>query len=346
MPSFFPREDTRTLMCEAGTVIDIGGGRLESSLKELTEYQFLGSNGGNPRDLPTGLFYNTRGLKIWKDITHLPEYRQTQDEINLLNSFKGQIADWIVEGCTIVDMGSGDTRKVLPLLTHLEQLRVEVQYFALDLSKQALEQTMEQLVPEFQYVRCFGLWGDFSDGLNWLRPVKSPKLILSLGSMFGNDEFSLAVFRLEEWKHVMGCNDLMLLGLDACDYPPELWDSYHDPQRVWDSFIRNGLKYSNEVLRCDWYKEEDWEISGRIDSSPDTVHRFSIIARRDVHCHPLGLHFSAGERVDFFEAWKYGPEKMRSQFKMAGFAEVERWQAPGNRPFYEYLLMNSDFTKY
>ncbi|EFR05451.1 DUF323 domain-containing protein [Nannizzia gypsea CBS 118893] len=333
MPSFFPLKDTRTIMCEAGTVIDIGGGRLERSLKELTEYQFLGSNDGNPRDLPTGLFYNTRGLQIWGDITRLPEYRQTQDEIDLLNLFKGQVADWIVEGCTIIDMGSGDTRKVLPLLEHLEQLRVEVQYFALDLSKQALEKTMKQLVPEFHYVRCFGLWGAFSDGLNWLRAVKSPKLILSLGSMFGNDEFSLAVSRLEEWKQVMGPGDLMLLGLDACQYLPELWNSYHDPDRVWDSFIKNGLEYSNEVLGCEWYREEDWEISGRIDRSPDTVHRFSIIARRDVHCHPLGMHFSAGERVDFFEAWKYGPERMRSQFKLAGFDEVERWQAPGSRPF-------------
>lgn len=95
------------MMCLPGTVIDIGGGRLELSLKELTEYQFLGFNGGNPRDLPTGLFYNTKGLKIWGDITRLPEYRQTQDEIDLLNLFKSQIADWVVDGCTIIDMGSG-----------------------------------------------------------------------------------------------------------------------------------------------------------------------------------------------------------------------------------------------
>ncbi|KAM5434648.1 hypothetical protein MferCBS31731_006593 [Microsporum ferrugineum] len=321
------------MMCLPGTVIDIGGGRLELSLKELTEYQFLGFNGGNPRDLPTGLFYNTKGLNIWGDITRLPEYRQTQDEIDLLNLFKSQIADWVVDGCTIIDMGSGDTRKVLPLLAYLERLRVEVQYFALDLSKQALERTMERLTPEFQYVQCFGLWGAFSDGLNWLRAVKSPKLILSLGSMFGNDEFSLAVSRLEEWKQVMGPNDLMLLGLDACGYLPELWNSYHDQKRVWESFIRNGLEYSNEVLGTNWYRGEDWDVTGRIDSSPDIVHRFSIIARREVHCPSLGLYFSAGERVDFFEAWKYGPERMESQFKLAGFDEVARWQAPRNRPF-------------
>ncbi|KAF3480947.1 uncharacterized protein GIQ15_06294 [Arthroderma uncinatum] len=345
MPSLFPLEDTRDLICAPGTVIDIGGGRLELSLKELTEYQFLGFNDGHPRDLPTGLFYNTKGLQIWGDITRLPGYRQTEDEINLLHTFKDQIANWIVEGCTIVDMGSGDTRKVLPLLAHLERLGVEVQYFALDLSKEALEQTMAELAPEFQHIRCFGLWGAFSDGLNWLRTVKSPKLILSLGSMFGNDEFSLAVSRLEEWKQVMGPDDLMLLGLDACTYLPELWDSYHDPSKVWESFVRNGLEYSNEVLECNWYREEDWDVTGRIDEVPDVVHRFSIVAKRDIYCPPLGLYFSAGEEVDFFEAWKYGPERMRSQFKLAGFDELYKWQTPGNRPFFEYLLANADFGK-
>ncbi|KAK2831935.1 hypothetical protein FQN49_007020 [Arthroderma sp. PD_2] len=333
------------MVCVPGTVIDIGGGRLESSLKELTEHQFLGSNDGLPRDLPTGLFYNTKGLQIWGDITHLPGYRQTQDEIDLLNTFKGQIADWVVEGCTVVDMGSGDTRKVLPLLAQAIRLRVEVQYFALDLSREALEQTMAELASELQYIRCFGLWGAFSDGLDWLRAVNSPKLILSLGSMFGNDEFSLAVSRLEEWKEVMGPGDLMLLGLDACRYLPELWESYHDPTKVWESFIRNGLEYSNEVLECDWYKEEDWDITGRIDHLPDVVHKFSMIAKRDIYCPSLGLRFSADESVDFFEAWKYGPERMRSQFKLAGFDEIARWQTPGNRPFYEYLLTNADFDK-
>ncbi|KAK2735817.1 hypothetical protein FQN57_001094 [Myotisia sp. PD_48] len=324
-----------------GTVLDIGGGKYENSLRQLTVEEFLYPHNRSERSLPTGLFYTTKGLEIWRDIIQLPEYQQTEDEIRLLNKFKEEITNFIVDGCTIVDMGSGDTRKVFPLLSFLDSLGVEVNYFALDLSNRALQKTMERLVPTFAYVKCFGLWGSFADGLEWLKTVHSPKFIMSLGSMFGNDEFKLAVSRLREWKAVMGPNDYMLLGLDACTHPADLWASYHDNGMVWESFIRNGLEYSNEVLGHVWYREEDWEVSGRIDCNPDVLHRFSIIAKRDIRCPELGLYFAANESVDFFEAWKYPPGRMSSQFKMAGFDLRACWQAPGGRPFYEYLLSNA-----
>lgn len=228
-----------------------------------------------------------------------------------------------------------DTRKVLPLLEHLERLRKPVTYFALDLSAEALQNTMQSLSHRFRHVQCFGLWGSFSDGLTWLKSQDRPKFILSLGSMFGNDEFRLATKRLSEWTEVMGPQDYMLLGLDACKDDADIMESYNDPGHIWEEFIRNGLEYSNKVLGHRWYNEEDWIVSGRIEKTPDVVYRFSITARRDVECPPLRLKFSAKERVEFFEAWKYGPERMKNQFKVACFKEVTKWQAPGGRPFCE-----------
>lgn len=90
-----------------------------SSLKETTEKEFLHAYSYPPRTLPTGLFYNTKGLKLWADIIQLPEYRQSQDEMNLLDQNKQEIASYMKGGSLIVDMGSGYAMLVLPCCLEL-----------------------------------------------------------------------------------------------------------------------------------------------------------------------------------------------------------------------------------
>jgi hypothetical protein len=100
-----------------------------------------------------------------------------------------------------------DNRKILPLLLHLEQLHIPIEYYALDLSLDSLQANMEALVSspvrKFNFVRCFGLWGTFRDGFDLIDSIESPTTILSLGSMFGNDKFDLAVASLVPWARVM-----------------------------------------------------------------------------------------------------------------------------------------------
>jgi len=117
---------------------------------------------------------------------------------------------------------------------------------------------------------------------------------MSLGSIFGNDHFDGAVARLSEWSYVMRPQDRMLLGMDANTNAKEIWNSYHDSQGLFESFIRNGLAYSNKVLGHSWYKADDWEITGILQDDP-VMHRFVIRAVRDVICKPLRLKFVAGD---------------------------------------------------
>jgi uncharacterized SAM-dependent methyltransferase len=153
-------------------------------------------------------------------------------------------------------------------------------------------------------------------------------VILSLGSMFGNDQFDSAVSSLVPWARTMKNNDRMLLGLDSeCD-EGEVWASYHDSQGVWEDFIRSGLRASNELLGHKWFSDEDWQVVGALNSNP-TVHNFRTRALKSVKVPELGLDFSAGDSIDFFESWKYKPEVMRRQFKAAGLQELKCWKAPG-----------------
>jgi uncharacterized SAM-dependent methyltransferase len=136
----------------------------------------------------------------------------------------------------------------------------------------------------------------------------------------------------------MKSNDRMLLGLDSECREDEIWASYHDSQGAWEEFIRNGLRASNRIMGHSWFLDGDWEVVGTLQRNP-TVHRFSICALKHVKVPDLGLDFSPGDSIDFFESWKYKPEEMRAQFKAAGLRELRCWKSPG-KPFCK-LLQNS-----
>jgi uncharacterized SAM-dependent methyltransferase len=165
----------------------------------------------------------------------------------------------------------------------------------------------------------------------WFPQLQQPVCILSLGSMFGNDAIDLAIQRLRPWAQSMRTQDHMLLGMDACQNEEDLWDSYHDEAGCWHEFIFHGLEYSNEVLGHKWFRRDDWKISGVVRRNP-TMHTFTIQALANVECPELEFTIFSGEVVEFFEAWKYGPDMMRQQFKTAGFSEIGMWRC-AHAPF-------------
>lgn len=197
--------------------------------------------------------------------------------------------------------------------------------------REQLERGMERLVPNYQHVRCYGLWGTFDDGLAWLNAQNydNPRFFLSLGSIFGNDHLHDAITRLYMWKSqgFRSKADAMLLTMDATDNTQALWESYHDPHGLFERFIRNGYRWSNMILGHHWYYDEDWEIIGVMQKEP-LMHRFTARAIKDVSCPPLNLELPAGSEIDCYEAFKYSPDIMRTQFMGSGFDEIARWKTP------------------
>ena len=211
-------------------------------------------------------------------------------------------------------------------------MRIPVKYFALDLSKPALEETMRVLAPRYKFLQTFALWGTFDDAFAWAKKEMTPHAAIwyiTLGSIFGNDEFGAAVDRLAEWRSIMRNEDRMLLGVDALDKATAVWDSYHDDANVFEQFMRNGLRHSNLVLGHVWYRDDDWDVTGSLEEGPPVIHTFIFRARRDVACPELGLTFLRGDEINCFEAFKYGPERMRAQFAAAGLKEIATFEAPG-----------------
>ncbi|KAK7413674.1 hypothetical protein QQX98_007456 [Neonectria punicea] len=333
-----------------GTVIDACGGDegISEFFRNMLHQKLLWTDKqycpiGNPqRLLPSPLLSDAEGLRLWREVTRLPSYYQTDGEIELFKKHGREVALSVPPGAILIDLGCGDVRKAKPLLDYLEQLKNSVWYFAVDLSREALEHQMGILTPQYQYVKCCGLWGTFDNGLAWLnaQSFENPRFFMSLGSIFGNDHFDDAVKYLSSWrtKGFQRQTDALLLTMDGTEDPKTIWESYHDHIGLFEQFIRNGYKHSNRVLKQDWYRDEDWEFSGLTQEQP-RMHRFIIRAKVDVTCPALNLALPAGTEIDCYEAFKYPAELMRAQFAKAGFHEVAYWKAP-RVDIYQYLIVS------
>ncbi|KAK2771650.1 hypothetical protein FQN53_004943 [Emmonsiellopsis sp. PD_33] len=82
-----------------------------------------------------------------------------------------------------------DIHKPACLLQQLDSHTIPGTYYALDLNRAALEESMGYLAGKNQHVQYHGLWGTFEDDRQCLQSVTLFKCILPMGSMGGNDNF-------------------------------------------------------------------------------------------------------------------------------------------------------------
>lgn len=222
-----------------------------------------------------------------------------------------------------------DTRKIEPLLNHLDSGGYDVTYYSVDLSRSSLARGLDKLSSRYKHVELVGLWGTFEDALPWCQKIDSPRLLISLGSMFGTDRWDDSIRELTAWATLMNPNDRFLIGIDSHADRDKIWASYHDVEGLFEQFIRTGLAYTNDVLGHEWYRDEDWVLEGEFDENP-LVHRFVLTASRDVHSPELNLQFKAGSKIECYEGHKYTPNEIKRQFKLSGLSMLEglTWKSP------------------
>ncbi|KAM3425669.1 hypothetical protein BST61_g7612 [Cercospora zeina] len=316
-------------------VLDIGGGDSDHLLAMFkTQFLYPLRNGQTP-SLPSALICDDRGLELWSEVTHAPEYYQTRDEVELFIEYGNEIIAHIPENCSLIDLDIGDLRKVKPLLDLIEASQKRVQYYALDLSKAALERGVGQFAQNYEFVQCIGLWGSFDHGFSWVSSLPAgPKCFLSLGSILGNGPIDEAWKGLARWASLMGPEDRMLLCMDATTDSNTIWKSYHDENGCYERYIRNGLEVSNAVIGRQWYHEEDWMMTGTL--RPCT-HQTKFQALRDVECPAAGNFFSAGDYINLHGHYKYPRGVMRRQFEKAELSQLAIWNIGSSR-IHDYLL--------
>ncbi|KAF3003670.1 hypothetical protein E8E13_008496 [Curvularia kusanoi] len=286
----------------------------------------LNPQDGGEKRLPTLLLYDEAGLRLFEKITYLEEYYLTNAEISVLESYAEQIASRIQSGSVLVELGSGNLRKVNILLQAIDRLGKDVEYYAVDLSLPELERTFSEIPTDgYKHVKCYGLHGTYDHALEWLKSssVKDkPKTILWLGSSLGNFKRHEAAPFLAGFGHAIKPGDTFLIGIDSCKDPDRVYHAYNDKANVTHEFILNGLKHANRLMGRETFKLDEWEVIGEYDEEAGRHHAF-IAPSKDVVIEDVKI--SRGERIRIEESYKYDDKEILELWEGAGLAANSVW---------------------
>ncbi|KAJ5670443.1 uncharacterized protein N7477_005806 [Penicillium maclennaniae] len=303
---------------DAVSIVDIHQDDLKFSLVDDL-FKKIDPPKGKRRSFPTLLLYDAKGLKLFEKITFLDEYYLTNAEIDVLNTHAKRIVERIPENAQLIELGSGNLRKVEILLRECERMEKKVDYYALDLSLVELQRTFAEISPEkFDYVGLHGLHGTYDDALDWLKRPENctrPTVVLSMGSSMGNFSRPEAADFLGGFAKALKPSDFLLIGLDACKTPEKVFKAYNDSKGITRQFYENGLAHANAVLGFEAFKPAEWEILTGYDPV-EGRHQAFYVPKVNVTINDVTI--AKGEKLIFEEAWKYGRDDRDELCRRAG----------------------------
>lgn len=204
-----------------------------------------------PKRLPSWLFYDEIGDKIFQAIMRMPEYYLTRCEFEIFRTQKERILDRV--GTTVpfklVELGAGDGTKTEILLEYFTEKGVPFTYVPVDVSEAVLNQLVSRLsksTPKLKILPENKLYQQALEDLNSDDDQK--KLILFLGANIGNFNREDAKSFVSQLASNMRPSDLLLIGFDLKKNPRLIQAAYDDEGGITREFNLNLLGRLNREL--------------------------------------------------------------------------------------------------
>ena len=279
-----------------------------------------------PRQLPSRYFYDALGSALFDAICRLPWYRVTRSETALLARHARKMLELLPRPLNITELGCGNGEKLAVLLEKgAERLRrvhlIDISGAALLSARARLATLPAMPVTTFQ--------GTYEQGLSRLVTHRSHGawLVLFLGSNIGNFDPPAARDMLRRIRASLVEGDALLLGTDLVKSPRALQLAYDDPLQVTAAFNRNLLRRINDELggtfdldsfshRALWNRKES-RIEMHLVSTRDQLVRISAA--------DLEIEFQKDEWIWTESSYKYEPEQVIAEGRLAGFQGVDQW---------------------
>lgn len=278
----------------------------------------------NPKELSPKYFYDERGSELFEEITGLQEYYQTRTERALLQKISSLIAEKKFQ--ELVELGSGSSAKTRVLLDEMTTRESLKRYVPIDVSRDFLVLTAEQLGADYPMLRINPVVGDFLDGLDGIT-CQGPMLVLFLGGTIGNLYRTQSVSFLSKVASGMKEGDAFLMGIDLFKDPALLHAAYNDNKGITEQFNRNILHVINRELNGEFdpasfyhyahYNADDMRIEMRLVSGTEQSVRIGDL--------DLEVHFEEGEGILTEISRKFTRASATRLLADAGMKLVEWW---------------------
>jgi dimethylhistidine N-methyltransferase/ergothioneine biosynthesis protein EgtC len=287
--------------------------------------------GSAPRTLPPKWFYDKRGSDLFEQITRLPEYYPTRVEQEILTRRAPEIAA-LTRAATLVELGSGSSRKTRLLLDALTAAGTLRRYAPLDVSAFALEEAGRAIRRDYPQLTVSATVADFETGLA-LSDEPGPHLLAFLGSTIGNFDAEQRGAFYRTLARTLSSDDVLLLGADLVKDPETLVRAYDDAAGVTADFNKNVLHVLNRELGADFdpdlfdhialWNTEFERIEMRLRSR--TAHTVKI---PDLD---LTLDLAEAEDLRTELSCKFRRDTLTTELKEGGFTVRHWWTDPAAR---------------
>jgi dimethylhistidine N-methyltransferase len=204
--------------------------------------------------LPSKLFYDERGSKLFDLICELDEYYPTRTESLIMKDNIDDIVSVFKENSLFIEYGSGSSMKTRLLLDNLNDL---AGYVPIDISEEHLLKTAERLREEYTDLEILPLAADYTKpfDLPEIHKKVEHKITYFPGSTIGNFAKKEAKEFLELIAETCGANGGLLIGIDLHKDKKVLEAAYNDKENVTAEFNLNILERINREFGADFEVE-------------------------------------------------------------------------------------------
>ena len=293
-----------------------------------------------PPRLDCRYFYDAAGSELFEAICALEEYYLTRAETEILAEHAPTIAAGFRQPISLVELGSGSSRKTRLLIEALLAAHGSLRYVPVDISRTMLEATTRTLLADYPALEIVAVAAEYEQGLAAVRSVDDrPRLVLWLGSNVGNLHRDEAADFLRRVRDGLAEGDRLLVGIDLRKDRATLERAYDDSRGVTARFNLNLLARINRELGGDFdlaafrHVARYDEVAGRVEMYLVST-REQMVRIRDLD---LVRRFAAGEAIHTENSYKYSPAEIDRLAAAAGLRVEARWYDRARR-FSDNLL--------
>jgi dimethylhistidine N-methyltransferase len=292
---------------------------------ECIRREVLDGLSASRKRLPGTYLWDARGSERFDRICKTEDYSLTRAETALLAHAAPEVAALTGPGATLVEYGSGASRKVRLIL---EALASPAAYVAVDVSATFIAEAAGRIAGEYPGLSVLPLAADYTRPITLPARPAGPVLGFFPGSTIGNFRPEGVTAFLARARATLGAARL-LIGHDPTRDPDRLLPAYGDAEGLMPALHLNMLAHLGRLLGAP-VDEGAFRHEARIAEDPFRVEAH-LVARRPVRWQ-IGekvVEIAEGETIHTNSSHKMTAEEFLALAAPAGWRAERSWTEGG-----------------
>jgi dimethylhistidine N-methyltransferase len=280
------------------------------------------------KSLPSKYFYDAHGDELYNKIMTTSEYYLGRSELEIFSGRTQQLTAAILgrhKRFSLVELGPGDVRKSIHLISELYLSRVKFSYVPIDISSNVISFLSSSLPDSLPGLPIHPMHGEYLEMLrtfNEMDPT-TPKVLLCLGGNIANMLPAETRKFCGQLRECLNPGDLAIMGFDLKKNPQVIRAAYNDKAGITAAFNLNLLTRINRELAADFLTRK-FEHYCHYDPESGSCKSYLVcLEAMKVNIGDEVVHFDKDECIWMEISQKYSEPEIDRLAGSTGFSVVE-----------------------